>query len=63
MMTEAEILRQYIADKQAKIDELIARHGQGVRPSWVGEEIALLLHYQRDAEKQLKQLENDNGTD
>jgi hypothetical protein len=61
MTTTAETLRQYIADKQAKIDDLIKTHGQGVRPGWVGEEIAMLMHYQRDAERQLAALENDNG--
>jgi len=57
-MTKEEC-RAYIADKQAKIDDLIKTHGQGVRPGWVGEEIAMLMHYQRDAERQLAAMEND----
>ena len=56
-------LREYIAHKQAQIDNLIKRHGQGVRPGWVSEEIMMLTFYQRDAEDQLKQLEANNATD
>jgi len=62
-MTEADKLREYIAHKQAQIDDLIKRHGQGVRPGWVSEEIMMLTFYQRDAEDQLKQLEENNATD
>jgi hypothetical protein len=59
----AQTLREYIAHKQAQIDDLIKRHGQGVRPGWVSEEIMMLTFYQRDAEDQLKQLEQNNATD
>ena len=59
----AQTLREYIAHKQAQIDDLIKRHGQGVRPGWVSEEIMMLTFYQRDAEDQLKQLEANNATD
>ena len=62
-MAEAQTLREYIAHKQAQIDDLIKRHGQGVRPGWVSEEIMMLTFYQRDAEDQLKQLEANNATD
>lgn len=62
-MTEIETLRDYISHKQAQIDDLIKRYGTGVRPGWVGEEIAILYHYQQDAEKQLKQLEDQNAAD
>jgi len=62
-MTEADKLRDYIAHKQAQIDDLIKRHGQGVRPGWVSEEIMMLTFYQRDAEDQLKQLEASNAKD
>lgn len=62
-MTEADKLREYIAHKQAQIDDLIKRHGQGVRPGWVSEEIMMLTFYQRDAEDQLKQLEQNNAAD
>ena len=59
----AQSLRDYIAHKQAQIDDLIKRHGQGVRPGWVSEEIMMLTFYKQDAEDQLKQLEASNATD
>jgi hypothetical protein len=52
-----EECRAYIARKQEQIDDLEKRYGTGVRPSWVGEEIMILIHYQRDAEAELKKLE------
>jgi hypothetical protein len=61
-MTQEEC-RAYIARKQEQIDDLEKRYGTGVRPSWVGEEIMILIHYQRDAEDQLAYLENNNATD
>ena len=57
----AQSLREYIAHKQAQIDDLIKRHGQGVRPGWVGEEITMLTFYMQDAEYELKQLEQNNA--
>lgn len=62
-MTEIETIRAYIAHKQQQIDDLIERHGQGVRPEWVGEELAILTFYKQDAEKQLQQMEEDNAND
>ena len=59
----AQTLRDYIAHKQAQIDDLIKRHGQGVRPGWLSEEIMMLTFYKQDAEDQLKQLEENNATD
>ena len=59
----AQSLREYIAHKQAQIDDLIKRHGQGVRPGWVSEEIMMLTFYKQDAEDQLKQLEQNNAKD
>lgn len=56
-MTEIESLRAYIAHKQQQIEDLEKRHGTGVRAGWVGEEIAILHHYQKDAERELKRLE------
>lgn len=56
-MTEIESLRAYIERKQQQIEDLEKRYGQGVRPGWVGEEIATLHHYKQDAEKELKRLE------
>jgi len=62
-MTEADKLREYIAHKQAQIDDLMKKHGQGVRPGWVSEEIMMLTFYMQDAEDQLKQLEASNAKD
>ena len=62
-MTEAQTLREYIARKQAQIEDLEKRYGTGVRPGWVGEEITMLTFYKQDAEDELKKLEQDNGTD
>ena len=36
-----ESLREYIADKEKEILALEVKHGLGVRPSWVGEEISI----------------------
>ena len=57
MMTDIETLRAYIAHKQQQIELLEKRYGTGVRPGWVGEEIAILSHYQNDARNELKRLE------
>ncbi len=53
----AQEARAYIAHKQQQIDDLIERHGQGVRPDWVSEEISMLTFYKQDAENELKRLE------
>jgi hypothetical protein len=60
-MTTATKLCAYIAHKQSQIEDLEKRYGTGVRPGWVGEEIMILIHYQRDAEDQLAELEKNNG--
>jgi hypothetical protein len=60
-MTEADKLREYIAQKQAQMDDLEKRYGNGVRPSWLSQETTVLAFYIRDAEDQLKQLEQDNA--
>lgn len=62
-MTEADKLREYIAQKQAQMDDLEKRYGNGVRPSWLSQETTVLAFYIRDAEDQLKQLEQNNATD
>lgn len=62
-MTEADKLRDYIAHKQAQIDDLEKRYGNGVRPSWLSQETTVLAFYIRDAEDQLKQLEANDATD
>jgi hypothetical protein len=59
-MTKEEC-RAYIARKKEQIEDLEKRYGTGVRPGWVGEEIMILIHYQRDAEDQLAYLEKNNG--
>jgi hypothetical protein len=56
-----EECRAYIARKQEQIEDLEKRYGTGVRPGWVGEEIMILIHYQRDAEDQLAEMEKNNG--
>jgi hypothetical protein len=62
-MSKQDIIA-YIELRQGQIDDLENRYGTGVRPAWVGEEIGILSHYKRDAEKQLAELENDeNATD
>jgi hypothetical protein len=61
-MSKQELL-SYIELRQSQIDDLEKRYGTGVRPSWVGEEIMILIHYQRDAEDQLKAMEANNATD
>lgn len=60
-MTEAQTIREYIARKQAQIDDLEKRYGTGVRPGWVGEEITMLTFYKQDAEGELKQMEENNA--
>ena len=62
-MTEADKLREYIAQKQAQMDDLEKRYGSGVRPSWLSQETTVLAFYIRDAEDQLKQLEANNAKD
>ena len=61
-MTEADKLRDYIAHKQAQMDDLEKRYGSGVRPSWLSQETTVLAFYIRDAEDQLKQLEENDAT-
>jgi hypothetical protein len=61
-MSKQDLLA-YIELRQSQIDDLEKRYGTGVRPSWVGEEIMILIHYQRDAEDQLKAMEANNATD
>ena len=59
----AQEARAYIAHKQQQIDDLIERHGQGVRPGWVSEELSILYFYKADGEKQLAALESNDATD
>jgi hypothetical protein len=61
-MSKQDIIA-YIELRQSQIEDLESRYGTGVRPAWVGEEIGILAHYKRDAEKQLAELEKDNATE
>ena len=61
-MSKQDIIA-YIELRQSQIEDLENRYGTGVRPAWVGEEIGILAHYKRDAEKQLAELEKDNATE
>jgi hypothetical protein len=61
-MSKQDLL-SYIELRQSQIDDLEKRYNTGVRPSWVGEEIMILIHYQRDAEDQLAELEKNNAAD
>lgn len=60
-MTEEQTLREYIATKEKQLADLEARYGGGVRPSWLSQETTVLAFYIRDAEDQLKKLEQDNA--
>lgn len=55
--------KDYIARKEQQIAALIKEYGQGVRPGWVGEEIAILDYYIRDARNAINELEKDNAND
>ena len=61
-MSKQDLLA-YIELRQSQIDDLINRWGDGVRPAWVGEEVAILSHYRNEAQKQLSELEKNNATD
>lgn len=61
-MSKQDLLA-YIELRQSQIEDLERRYGTGVRPAWVGEEIGILAHYKRDAEKQLAAMEANDATD
>lgn len=61
-MSKQDLLA-YIELRQSQIDDLENRYGTGVRPAWVGEEVAILSHYRNDAQRQLAELEKNNATD
>ena len=61
-MSKQDLLA-YIELRKSQIEDLENRYGTGVRPAWVGEEIGILAHYKRDAEKQLAEMEANNATD
>jgi hypothetical protein len=61
-MSKQDLLA-YIELRREQIEDLERKYGTGVRPAWVGEEIGILAHYKRDAEKQLAAMEAQDATD
>ena len=59
MTTEEEInlYRNMIQFHERNCDDLIARYGHGVRPSWVSEDLALAGHQIRQYKQKLAELE------
>ena len=59
MTTEEEInlYRNMIQFHERSCDDLIARFGHGVRPSWVSEDLALVGHQIRQYKQKLAELE------
>jgi len=55
-----EECRAYIARKKNQIADLERLYGTGVGSAAIGEEIAILSFYIRDAEDQLKEMESNN---
>lgn len=55
-----EECRAYIARKKNQIADLERLYGTGVGSAAIGEEIAILSFYIRDAEFQLKEMESNN---
>lgn len=62
MTTEEEInlYRNMIQFHERSCDDLIARFGHGVRPSWVSEDLALAGHQIRQYRQKLAELEGQN---
>jgi len=56
-----EECRAYIARKKNQIADLERLYGTGVGSAAIGEEIAILSFYIRDAEDQLKEMESNNA--
>ena len=59
MTTEEEIslYQNMIQFHERQCDDLIARYGHGVRPSWVSEDLALAGHQIRQYKQKLAELE------
>ena len=55
-----EECRAYIARKKNQIADLERLYGTEVSSAAIGEEIAILSFYIRDAEDQLKEMESNN---
>lgn len=59
-MTTEETINLYqkmIQHHERNCDDLIARYGTGVRPSWVSEDLALAGHHIRQYKKKIEELE------
>ena len=54
---EINLYRNMIQFHEKSCDDLIARYGTGVRPSWVSEDLALAGHQIRQYKKKLEELE------
>ena len=54
---EINLYRNMIQFHEKSCDDLIARYGHGVRPSWVSEDLALAGHQIRQYKKKLAELE------
>ena len=54
---EINLYRKMIQHHERNCDDLIARYGTGVRPSWVSEDLALTGHQIRLYKKKLEELE------
>ena len=54
---EINLYRNMIQFHEKSCDDLIARYGHGVRPSWVSEDLALAGHQIRQYKQKLAELE------
>ena len=54
---EINLYQSMIQFHERQCDDLIARYGHGVRPSWVSEDLALSGHQIRQYKQKLAELE------
>ena len=54
---EISLYQSMIQFHERQCDDLIARYGTGVRPSWVSEDLALASHHVRRYRQRLAELE------
>ena len=54
---EINLYQSMIQFHERQCDDLIARYGHGVRPSWVSEDLALAGHQIRQYKQKLAELE------
>lgn len=55
---EISLYHSMIQFHERQCDDLIARYGHGVRPSWVSEDLALAGHQIRQYKQKLAELED-----